>query len=96
MSYLNCISNGIKEGIIKEDIAKEQKELFENLERNYIGQGLNPTEASRAAAKDAYDQLIQNNIVKKRNALLQAQSQFETKFILDNYFKKSFISKSEK
>ncbi len=85
MSYLNCISNGIKEGIIKEDIAKEQKELFENLERNYIGQGLNPTEASRAAAKDAYDQLIQNNIVKKRNALLQAQSQFETKFILDNY-----------
>ena len=44
MSYLNCISNGVKEGIIKDDIAKEQKELFENLQRNYIGQGLNPTE----------------------------------------------------
>jgi hypothetical protein len=85
MSYLNCISNGVKEGIIKDDIAKEQKELFENLQRNYIGQGLNPTEASRAAGKDAYDKLIQNNIIKKANALKQAQAQFQIKFILETH-----------
>ena len=57
MSYKNCVNNAFDEGKISETNQKEQLELIENLERRYIGEGLTPTEASRKAAKDAYNKL---------------------------------------
>ena len=57
MSYKNCVNNAFDEGKISETKQKEQLELIENLERRYIGEGLSPTEASRNAAKVAYNKL---------------------------------------
>ena len=57
MSYKNCVTNAFDEGKISKEKKDEQLELIENLERRYIGEGLTPTEASRKAAKDAYNKL---------------------------------------
>ena len=85
MSYRKCISNGITEGSIKDHLGKEQLELLENLERRYIGEGMNPTEASKAAAKKAYEELKHQSIIKKRNLLLQLKAQKQAIFDMEQY-----------
>jgi len=65
VSYRDCISNGIKEGLINEEQAAKQLELLEGLERTYKGQGMDPTEASKKAAKEAYEALKRDTIEKK-------------------------------
>lgn len=85
MSYRECLSNGIKEGVIKEELGKEQLELIENLERRFIGEGLNPTTASKEAAEQAYKMFQHQTIKKKQRALLQLQAQRQNQLDLDTY-----------
>ena len=85
MSYRNCISNGIKEGLINEEQAAKQLELLEGLERTYKGQGMDPTEASKKAAKEAYEALKRDAIEKKRDLLLQKKVQDDATVRLKTY-----------
>ena len=53
MSYKQCLSNGLNEGLVTKDQYDNQLEFIDMQERFYKGQGINPTEASIKAAKDA-------------------------------------------
>ena len=85
MSYRDCISNGIKEGLINEEQAAKQLELLEGLERTYKGQGMDPTEASKKAAKEAYEALKRDAIEKKRDLLLQKKVQDDATVRIKTY-----------
>ena len=74
MSYLKCISNGIKEGLISNKQAKEQLEIFHNLETRFKGMGMDPSEAQVKAAKEAYELARIKSNEKKRLILLQKKS----------------------
>jgi len=74
VSYRDCISNGIKEGLINEEQAAKQLELLEGLERTYKGQGMDPTEASKKAAKEAYEALKRDTIEKKTRFIITKKS----------------------
>lgn len=85
MSYKNCVNNAAEEGKISKEKQKEQLELIENLERRYIGEGLNPTEASRKAAKDAYNKLKFDASHKKYVNRLKFQNLKRIDLELENY-----------
>jgi len=55
MSYKQCLANGLNEGLVTKEQYDEQLEFIGMQERFYKGQGINPTEASIKAAKEAYD-----------------------------------------
>ena len=70
MSYLTCISNAVKEGLVSEQQAQKQLELFNDLAIRFKGQGLDPTEAEIKAAKMAYD-LAKIELAEKKRFLLK-------------------------
>ena len=70
MSYLTCISNAVKEGLVSEKQAQKQLELFNDLSIRFKGQGLDPTEAEIKAAKMAYD-LAKIELAEKKRFLLK-------------------------
>lgn len=79
MSYRNCLSNGIKEGIIKDELGKKQLELLEKFERRYLAQGIPEDQATRLAAKDAYNFLEAEKhlMLKRRLKASQAQKRID-------------------
>ena len=85
MSYKQCLSNALNEGTINKKQYDEQAELLENLERTYKGQGLNPTEASIAAAKRAYDVSKISAAYKKRNNRLKIAAHKQIEVNLKSY-----------
>ena len=85
MSYKNCVTNAFDEGKISKEKKDEQLELIENLERRYIGEGLTPTEATRKAAKDAYNKLKFDAAHKKYVNRLKFQNLKRIDFELENF-----------
>ena len=75
MSYKQCIINAIKEGLVSEKQAKEQLQIFDNLETRFKGMGMDPTEAQVKAAKEAYELAKMKSMDKKRIFLLQKKVQ---------------------
>ena len=75
MSYKKCIINAIKEGLVSEKQAKEQLQIFDNLETRFKGMGMDPTEAQVKAAKEAYELAKMKSMDKKRIFLLQKKVQ---------------------
>ena len=65
MSYKQCLSNGLNEGLVTKEQYDNQIEFIGMQERFYKGQGLNPTEASIKAAKEAYENLKVMRYLKK-------------------------------
>ena len=76
MSYKQCIINAIKEGLVSEKQAKEQLQIFDNLETRFKGMGMDPTEAQVKAAKEAYE-LAKMKSMDKKNFLLQKKCKTE-------------------
>ena len=70
MSYLKCISNAIKEGVVSKEQGAKQLALFEDLSIRFKGMGLDPTEAEIKAAKMAYD-LAKIELAEKKRFLLK-------------------------
>lgn len=85
MSYKQCLSNGLNEGLVTKEQYDEQLEFIGMQERFYKGQGINPTEASIKAAKDAYDNFKGQALLKKRRNRLQMQRQVEIRRKLTEY-----------
>ena len=85
MSYRQCLANGLSEGLVTKDQYDEQLEFIGMQERYYQGQGVNPTEASIKAAKDAYDSFKGKALLKKRRTRLQLQRQVEIRRKLTEY-----------
>ena len=85
MSYQQCLSNGLNEGLVTKEQYDEQLEFIGMQERYYRGQGVNPTEASIKAAKDAYDNFKGQALLKKRRTRLQLQRQVELRRKLTEY-----------
>ena len=85
MSYKQCLSNGLNEGLVTKEQYDEQLEFMGMQERYYEGQGINPTEASIKAAKDAYDNFKGQALLKKRRNRLQLQRQVEIRRKLTEY-----------
>jgi len=85
MSYRQCLSNGLNEGLVTKEQYDEQLEFIGMQERYYKGQGVNPTEASIQAAKDAYDNFKGQALLKKRRNRLQLQRQVEIRRKLTDY-----------
>ena len=85
MSYRQCLSNGLNEGLVTKEQYDEQLEFIGMQERYYKGQGVNPTDASIQAAKDAYDNFKGQALLKKRRNRLQLQRQVEIRRKLSDY-----------
>lgn len=85
MSYKQCLANGLNEGVITKEQYDEQLEFLGMQERYYKGQGLNPTEASIKAAKDAYEVARVTSKEKKRNNRLTMAVQIRLKKYLQQY-----------
>ena len=85
MSYKQCLSNGLNEGLVTKEQYDNQLEFIGMQERFYKGQGMNPTEASIKAAKEAYDKFKGDALLKKRRNRLQMQRQVEIRRKLTEY-----------
>lgn len=79
MSYRQCLSNGIKEGIIKDELGKKQLKLLEKFEKRYLAQGMPEDQATRLAAQDAYDFLKaeKNLLLQRRLQAAKAQKRID-------------------
>jgi len=84
MSFKKCIEDGVKEGLIKQDQADEVFELFDDLETQYNTQ-MGGAAANAKASIDAIGAMKKLKADKKRQALLQAQSQINILNDFKNY-----------
>lgn len=90
MSFLECIANAKTEKdadgqpVMTEAQAREAKDLFEELEKEYTGK-MGRAAASAKAARDAFDVLEREAFERKRRKLLQAQNWKQIKLNLDQY-----------
>lgn len=73
MSFLDCITNGNREGNLTDDQARLASDLFIELEAEYQGK-MNRGAASARAAKETFDSLKKLASEKKRKKLLQVQA----------------------
>jgi hypothetical protein len=85
MSYKQCLANGLNEGLVTKEQYDNQLEFIGMQERFYKGQGLNPTEASVKAAKEAYEKFKGDALLKKRRHRLQLQVQTEIRKNIESY-----------
>ena len=85
MSYKQCLANGLNEGLVTKEQYDNQLEFIGMQERFYKGQGLNPTEASIKAAKEAYEKFKGDALLKKRRHRLQLQVQTEIRKNIESY-----------
>tara|TARA_R100001163_G_scaffold65178_1_gene61482 strand:+ start:2516 stop:4990 length:2475 start_codon:yes stop_codon:yes gene_type:complete len=72
MSLKACISNGLDEGVISPDQAKQANELFDDLAIQYK-EKMSPEAAEARAAKETFEQLKTDAGHKRRIKLLQIQ-----------------------
>lgn len=85
MSYKQCLANGLNEGLVTKEQYDNQLEFIGMQERFYKGQGINPTEASIKAAKEAYEKFKGDALLKKRRHRLQLQVQTEIRKNIESY-----------
>jgi len=85
MSYKQCLANGLNEGLVTKEQYDSQLEFIGMQERFYKGQGINPTEASIKAAKEAYEKFKGDALLKKRRHRLQMQVQVEIRKKIESY-----------
>ena len=85
MSYLKCISNALRDGEMTSDAADAHRIEFNKQFKKHKDQGMTDIEAERMAAKETWDNKLQDRIAKKNQALKQARINAQNKFQIENY-----------
>lgn len=84
MSFKQCINDGVADGSIPEDRAKEINDLFDEYYASYNNQ-LGPGPAANKASADASAAARVIAVQRKRRMLLQAQAQRQIKMDINSY-----------
>ena len=85
MSYLKCISNALRDGEMTSDAADAHRIEINKQFKKHKDQGMTDIEAERMAAKETWDNKLQDRIAKKNQALKQARINAQNKFQIENY-----------
>ncbi len=69
MSYLKCISNALRDGEMTSDAADAHRIEFNKQFKKHKDQGMTDIEAERMAAKETWDNKLQDRIAKKKSSI---------------------------